>query len=901
MAASLSSAFLMAAVLQATAPQAPYPQPAPGTSYDPGVPTLTEVVGHDFGEEITSPAEITEYLRALHEAAPDRTRLIRYATSWEGRDLHAILIASPGNMGRIDEIRDGIGRLADPRDLTPSEAEGLIGDLPVVVALHHGVHGNEISSAGAAMAEAYHLLAALDDPRVETILSDAVVLIDPAQNPDGRARFLAHTALTRGAWPSAHPLSAEHDEPWPGGRVNHYLFDLNRDWFAQTQPESRGRTSLLLDWNPQVVVDLHEMGGNSTYYFPPNAVPGNPFTTEAQRQALEEVGRNNANAFDRRGFPYFVGEVFDAFYPGYGVSWPMAQGALGMTFEKASARGLAYRRSDGTLLHYGDGVAEHFTAALTTTHTAAVNRERLLREYLEFRRSAVEMGRSGTRAIALHSEHDPAMAARLARTLSRNGIEILATAEPFTASGREFPAGTFVVPMDQPTHRLARNLLDPQVSLPADFLELQRERRANRLRDQIYDVTAWSLPLLWDVEAIQISEDLTVEGSVIPGRGLEPLVGAEGLAPWSLGRPSPGGMIMTLEMPVLPPARVGYVLPWNSGTAALAAEALREGIPLRAAGASFSVEGRAFPVGSLLIRSVALDEEAHSSLALMAKRHSADVVPVDTSFPSGDGISLGSNQFNSLERPRVLLVWGEPASTYSTGWARYVLERRYGVDVTAVRSDALGRVALSEFNVLILPSGNFASVFREEGRARLEDWIARGGTLITLAESSRWATRAGLLATTTELRGGAPDEPGAAATRPPADQPIEFLEAIEPPVERPEPVPGAILRVTLDETHWLAAGTDGEVQILAESNRIFSPLTLNRGTNVGRYAGLERLVASGVVWEDTRAQLVNKAYLMHEPRGQGQVIGFSEDPNYRAYSEASQLLFINAVLLGPGF
>jgi hypothetical protein len=210
-------------------------------------------------------------------------------------------------------------------------------------------------------------------------------------------------------------------------------------------------------------------------------------------------------------------------------------------------------------------------------------------------------------------------------------------------------------------------------------------------------------------------------------------------------------------------------------------------------------------------------------------------------------------------------------------------------------------VELSEFNVLVLPSGNFASVFMEAGRARLEDWISRGGTLITLAESSRWATRAGLLATTTELRGGAPDEPGAAATRPPADQPIEFLEAIEPPVERPEPVPGAILRVTLDETHWLAAGTDGEVQILAESNRIFSPLTLNRGTNVGRYAGLERLVASGVVWEDTRAQLVNKAYLMHEPRGQGQVIGFSEDPNYRAYSEASQLLFINAVLLGPGF
>jgi hypothetical protein len=229
------------------------------------------------------------------------------------------------------------------------------------------------------------------------------------------------------------------------------------------------------------------------------------------------------------------------------------------------------------------------------------------------------------------------------------------------------------------------------------------------------------------------------------------------------------------------------------------------------------------------------------------------------------------------------------------------MERRYGIDVTAVRSDALGRLDLSEFNVLVLPSGNHSSTMGEDLRERILDWVSGGGTLVTLGEASRWASRVGILRTPTELRGGAPDVPGQAPDSGPMDQPVDFLAAIEPPRERPEPVPGALLRVILDRTHWLAAGTDGEIQILAESDRIFTPLTLDEGTNVGRYAELDRLVASGVVWEDTRPQLVNKSYLMHQPVGRGHVIGFSEDPNYRAYSEASQLLFVNAILLGPGF
>jgi hypothetical protein len=252
-----------------------------------------------------------------------------------------------------------------------------------------------------------------------------------------------------------------------------------------------------------------------------------------------------------------------------------------------------------------------------------------------------------------------------------------------------------------------------------------------------------------------------------------------------------------------------------------------------------------------------------------------------------------------LRLPRVALAWDAPGSTYSVGWARYVLEQRYGLPVTAIRGDALGSVSLGDFDVVVLPSGNYGSVFGDG--ADLRRWMAEGGTLVTMAESSRWASRAGLLATTTELRGGAPaggDPPRSGGAAP--SQPIDPVSSLTPPTEDPEPVPGAILNVDLDTGHWLASGTDGRIGALVEGSRVFSPLTLDRGVNVGRYAGLDDLVASGIVWEEGRPQLAFKAFLMHQSVGRGQLVAFAEDPNYRAYAEASQLLFLNAVLLGPG-
>ena len=850
------------------------PELWPGTTYDPKIPTLRAVLGYDHGERITPPEDVERYLRALAAAAPDRTRLTEYARSWQNRPLWLFVVGSREHMGRLDAIRTSRKELANPR-LASSDVDGVIRNQPVITALMHSVHGNEISGVDAALAEAYHLLAAQGDPTVDLIMRESLVLIDPMQNPDGRARFVASNTHAHAKEPDADPLSAEHDEGWPGGRSNHYLFDLNRDWFAQNHPESVGKVRYLVEWLPQVTVDLHEMGGDSQYYFPPAAAPNTPNTTQAQRDWMVTFGRANADRFDARGFHYFNRETFDSFYPGYGASWPFFIGSLGKTFEMAGSRGLTWRRSDGTLLTYRDGVVRHFTAAIQTAATAAANRERLLRDFVEYNRSALVQG--GATEYVLVAGKDPARAARLAELLVRNGLQVRRVDAPTTVAGREVNAGSFVVPLAQPMGRLARTLLDPHTSMGDEFIAEQDRRRKLRLQDQIYDITSWSLPLLYDVDLV-VSQRAT---------------GAK-TTPWTPAR----------ETVTVPGAKVGYLIPWGTGAASAAYDLAAAGLTARASGAAFTLGGRQYGIGTLIIRNDENPADVAARLSTIATAHRLVVVPIDSAWVEA-GPSLGSNTVRLLRAPRVLLAWDAPTSSLSAGWARFSLERRFNQRVTTMRVSTMPRATLANYDVIVLPAGTYGTALNETMRDRLREWMRTGGTLVTLGEASRWAASAGLLDTYTELRDGRPDRP--AGTGPQgSDSPrrdtagaYSFDDAITPPRERPEATSGVIARVRMNMEHWLSSGTDGEVQVMVEGDRVFRPLTLDRGTNVGVYGEGDRLVAGGLVWPEVRKQLGGKAYLMHQPVGEGHLIAFAEDPNFRGFTELTQMLLMNAVVFGP--
>jgi hypothetical protein len=850
----------------------------PAAEHDAAIPTLKGIVGFDWGEGITDPEQVLAYAEALANAAPDRARLVQYATSLEGRPLVLLVVSSSPNIMKLDEIRAQLARLGDSR-VTPTDAAGaLVSSLPAVVWLACSVHGDETSGGDAGLALAYHLLASRSDD-VEKMLEKAVVIIDPTQNPDGRARFVASTRQARGVEPDPDPASAEHVQPWPGGRFSHDLFDLNRDWFALTSPETAGRVTAMLAWNPQVVADLHEMGPESGYYFAPPAKPLNPFLSKEQRALWEVLGHANAAAFDAHGWRYWTREEFDAFYPGYGESWPYFSGAVGMTYEEASARGLVTRLEDGTLLTYADAVQRHLVAAYTTVHTAAEARARLLREWYDYRRTAVEEGKN--KAIVLGPGDHPLQTAALADLLARQGVEVLRSGEQGQGEKAEF-----VVPLAQPLGRLARVLLDREVSMGEAFEQSQERRDARREEDQIYDITAWSLPLLWDVPMEEVS-------SWHPSQRLERV---------QAGPPAPGQ--------VRGAGRVAFLARWTGPAAAGALAALlQDGVKVRVAGKPFTIVGQSFPIGSLVIRRGDNPADLRARLLPVAARSGVDFLGVDTGF-ADDGIDLGSDNVRLISPPHVGLLWDAPTSPTSAGGLRFALERFLRYPVTALRVASLGRVDLSHYDVLIIPDswdpGRYAAMLGDRGAKELGSWVRGGGVLVAVGNGAAWLTeeKVGLLDSKLEKReevakGEKPGEDGPAAGDRGSDR---LQKEVTPTDEMPPRVPGAILRIVLDPESVYAAGFPaGRLNALAASDRVFVPLKLDRGVNVGVYAPAGDLVQSGFVLQASRTLLPDTAYLMVEKQGRGKVVAFAEDPAMRGMTRATMLLFANAVFFAPAF
>lgn len=843
-----------------------------GANYDPAVPTVASVLGYDSGGRITPAADLRRYFEALKAAAPNRVVLGSSSVSHEGRPVFWAAIGSPQNIARLEQIRANARALADPRRTTRAQADALIADQPVIVWLANSVHGDEISPADASLATAYHLLASRD-PAVQGWLANTVVLVVPSQNPDGRERFLQSFNAGFGTQANPDPLSAERDQPWPGGRFNHDLFDLNRDWFIQTQPETRGHAALIREWRPQVMVDAHEMGTDESFFFPPEAQPLNPWIALSTLESREIFGRNTARWFDRAGQAYFNRQVFDAFYPGYGDGWPGYLGAVSMTYEQGSARGLEARRSSGEILTYRDTVRNHTLAALATIETASVNHDRLLNAFYAYHADGV----AGRGAYVLgRNPSDPIATDRLANLLVKSGVEVGRAQAGFTACGQSWPAGSYVVNLSQPQRRMAEVLLARDVAVPADFLAEQERRRARGLGDEIYDVTAWSLPLLFNVPSERCSTAPTVAVSALSEN------------------------LRTASVITEPDAAYGYlVAPGMAGTELMTA-ALRQGVAMRSMDKPFTHAGRRWPSGTLVISRTGNAADLTARMQTLATETGAEIVGIADSWVS-DGPSFGSGDAVTLKAPNVALAWDAPTNPTAVGATRYVLERRLGYPVTVVRTENLGRADLSRFDVIVLPSayGDYKGTLGAGGVTHLKAWVEKGGVLIGLGSATRTLTDPanGLLASRRQQAAGGSGEGGGDGKL--IESQADYDRFIHAGDRSPDSVAGVLARAEVDPEHWLSAGLAPSLNVLVQGSDIYSPLTRDEGTNVVRFPAADQLLASGQLWAENRKQLAFKPAVMASSQGSGWVIAFVQDPTFRGYMTGLDAIFANAVFRGP--
>ncbi|WP_435022566.1 M14 family zinc carboxypeptidase (plasmid) [Tundrisphaera sp. TA3] len=857
--------------------------PLPEVDADPKIPALKEVVGHAWGEDISSHAEIARYLRALADAAPDRARLVPYGRTIERRELSQLIVTSPANLARLDAIRADNLRLADPRGTTPEEAARLAAEVPAIVLMAYGVHGDEISSGDAAILTAYHLLA---DRRPETrgLLDKVVVIIDPMQNPDGRDRFVQFHRGNRGVEPDAEPAAAERVQPWATGRVNHYLFDMNRDWFLQTQEETRARVAAYLRWQPHVTIDSHEMGTNAAhYYFDPPIEPILELITPKQRDWFARFARRHGARFDGFGFGYTTREHYDAFYPGYGSTWPVLHGSIGILWEQPSARGLVVDREDGTTLHYHDGVRHHYVSSLSTVETAAAHAKELVADFASYRASAVATGREGpVRDYLLLPGATPARAARLADLLVKNGIEVRRTTAPVKLKAKEglddaekewtAPAGSYHVPVAQPAARLVRSLLDPRFDMGEEVRKRQLDRKARRLGDEIYDVTAWSLPTVFYVRSLAVSGPSEIAGEPAP-------------APRSIGR-------------VVGPdrAKVGYLVPAEDDAAMhLLARMLRLGLRAHVFDQPTRLGGVAYAKGTLLFRVADNPDRLHDEIRRAADEHGLAVHATDTGLVD-EGAGLGGFDVTWVKPPKVAMIVDRPTST-AAGHTWYLFDQVWRHPLARIPAGSFSDLDLSRYNVLILPDGRYPGPLGEGAAQRIKDWVRAGGTLILVKGAAAWAAEkpVGLLASRVIKK---PIPPPEAPAGP--DKEKDKDKDQEKKEETPDAVPGAFFRASAYDDHFVTFGSPREVVPLVNTDLILAPLAANDGRNLVNFAARDRLLAGGFCWPTTLDLMAGKPLVLYQEAGKGHVVAFADDPNFRAMVPATQRFFLNAVFFGPG-
>ncbi|KPK82090.1 MAG: hypothetical protein AMS25_03740 [Gemmatimonas sp. SM23_52] len=895
--------------------------------YRPEVPRPATLLGYEPGEFHTNYGNMLRVIDAIASAASDRVRVFDYGRSLEGRPLRLVVVSAPENIARLDEIRAAIRRLRDPRNTRRGGAAEIARSVPAIGWMNYANDGNETAAFEAAIQVAYQL-AAGEDTMTRAILENVVTVINPAHNPESHGRFVEwYNAF--GVGDSSHS-ALEHDAPWGmSTNNNHYQIDLNRDALGITQRETRAIVAAHHEWSPQVFVDHH--GQTTQFFMAPPVLPINPSLPKQQILRWTEVyGRANGAAFDRYGWNYFVRDVFDLHYPGYWDSWPALNGAIGMTYETdgGGSEGYSWARDDGTVVTFRDGIAKHFTASLATLRTTAEHREELLRDYHEFFRSGMNefaAGRPWKRFVVVPGS-DPERAARLVEILLRNDVEVRVATDAFRArtahdyltgrtTRREFPAGSYIIDLAQPQARLVDALLAPDAELDPEFLERQYEKRALNARRgakaakeryEFYDITGWSLPLSFGVDACWLedagqvaAQPLSVEFDELAAAWRPPaLIGTRDVTrlPEALRAGIEGGVRGGR-------ARTAYVFRYDrNASARLTIALMKEGYKVAVAAEPMRAGGTSYPRGTLVLRVNRNPDSLHERIDALARRFGVPVDAIHTGYYAEGPTGVGSNPVVTLRSPRVAVLAGDPVSTTSFGAHWYTLEQEFGLPFTVLRADRLTS-QLPNYDVLVLPPGwvgGYRRAFGEGGAEALRDWVRDGGVLIAIAGAAEYLADPDLEFTSARLVGEEAEEgeEAAAELAPAAGAGYPPLVSPEAGERAPLSVPGAIIRASLDLTHPLTFGYESDlIAVLIAGADFYRPS--KEGSNPVGFTGGDLLVA-GFAWPDnTEKYLDGTAWMIDEPLGSGRVVLFADDPNFRLIWPSLSRLLLNAILIGP--
>ncbi len=803
-------------------------------SYNPNIPTPKSSIGHQVGDWHITHDKLVQYMYALASSS-DRITIEDRGATFEGRPLLLLTITSANNHLNIETIRQQHLELTQKEPSTTN-----INEMPIVVQQGFSIHGNEPSGSNAALAVAYYLAAA-QGPAIDTLLNNTVILFDPSYNPDGLQRFAYWANTNKSKNINPDPNDREYDEVWPGGRTNHYWFDMNRDWLPVQLPESRARIATFHKWMPNILTDHHEMGTNSSFFFQPG-IPSrtHPLTPQQNQDLTGEIGTYHATAFDKIGSFYYSKESFDDFYYGKGSTFPDINGSIGILFEQASSRGHAQESVNG-ILTFPFTIRNQFTAALSTLEAAVAMRQKILSYQQEFYQQAFKEAAKAD-AIVFGDEKDPSKAYHLAEILMRQNIQVHKIANDFTSKGKRYTKeSSYAVPKNQRQHRLINAMF---------------EKRTEFKDSLFYDVSAWTLPLAFNLDYNQN----------IPTNKV-------------------GEKITTLTKPGATAPKYseyGYLMQWHDYYTPKALNMLlKKGIRAKVGMTPFTSQEKEYDYGTILIPVQNQDLSPKDIAKAIEEIVAQTGVTID---PANSGqtqkVNLGSNQFKALKLPKVAMLVGDGINPYDAGEIWHLFDQRYDMHITKLDTKNFRRVDISKYTDIIMPATR-GNALNKDAAKKLKTWVQNGGTLIGYKSAGKWLEKNEFMKMTFKSN-------KTTATDISFEQRSNYNGA--------QYIGGAIFQTTLDRSHPIAFGHKNKNLPVFRNTTLFIEADKNSYNNPIKYTASPLL--SGYISLPNLELLKNTVPFKKAKLGRGNVLYFTDNTNFRAFWYGTNKLLMNAIFFG---